>query len=158
MERLMKGLHSITGRGIATLSRVLKMTTTPTFMYLGACVLVVGALVLYIVPVGLPVGRYEAFFLWSTNHGVMTSPGGSSTIRVVVNDAGAMHSGNHWMWILGRTFVGREKVLGEGYIDNIEYVRARSIPVRWVSENEIEVDFCMSRKSSERLLHRIAVK
>jgi hypothetical protein len=154
----MKEIDRITGRGLATLSRVLKMPGTRTLMYLGASVLVVGALVLYIVPVGLPVGRYEAFFFWSTNHGVMTSPGGSSTIRVVVNDAGAMHSGNHWMWVLGKTFVGREKVLGEGYIDNIEYVRARSIPVRWVSENEIEVEFCVSRRSSELVLHRIAAK
>jgi hypothetical protein len=47
------------------------------------------------------------------------------------NDAGAMHSGHHWVWVLGRS-----GVVGQEYV-SIDDLQGGKLPLNWLSEDEI---------------------
>ena len=55
----------------------------------------------------------EPFVGYSRELSTINSPAGK-TYRVFVNDAGAMHSGNHWVWVVGQTWGVSVFVLGGG--------------------------------------------
>ena len=38
------------------------------------------------------------------------------TYRVYANDAGAMHSGNHWVWVVDHHWLTGRRVVLEGYV------------------------------------------
>jgi hypothetical protein len=73
-------------------------------------------------------------------------PEGSNEVSVVVNDAGAMHSGNHWVWVVQPSGGGRPHIVAEGYVGYADTSRER-LPLRWLSENGIEVSFLQGRHS-----------
>src|SRR4051812_18884446 len=98
------------------------------------------------VPAGLRVGSFEPFYLWSRDLGTFPSPEGTLEVRVVVNDAGAMHSGNHWTWVLSFSRLCGWRVVAEGYLF-YEDTRRETLPLRWLSEKEIEVRFRQGRRS-----------
>jgi hypothetical protein len=104
---------------------------------------------LQVVPAGLRLRSLEPYFFWSRDLGVFPSPGGTNEVRVVVNDAGAMHSGNHWIWVVKSPAGSRQRIVAEGYVLYDETSR-ETLPLRWVSENEIEVSFRTGRRASGR--------
>ncbi|HEY7427391.1 MAG TPA: hypothetical protein VH682_24365 [Gemmataceae bacterium] len=107
-----------------------------------------------VVPRGLRPRAYTPFFFASVDHGLISSPAGTHPVHVVVNDAGAMHSGNHWMWVIEYSPLTGRHILTEGYIANVDYIPDRVIPLRWVSDNEFEITFCKGRRSWEKSIVR----
>lgn len=60
----------------------------------------------------------------------ITSPNGK-TYQVFVNDAGAMHSGNYWTWVIDNHLLTGRYVVSEGYITS-EYSTVDSdLIVEW---------------------------
>jgi len=95
----------------------------------------------------------EAFLFASTRGQDLRSPDGSQTLSVYINDAGAMHSGNHWVWIVKDDIAFGTRVVVEGYITALERERLTSVPltVTW-NDRTLSVDFSRSRYGSERVL------
>lgn len=109
-----------------------------------------------VVPVGLRLHSVEPFYMWSRDLGSFPSPEGTNAVQIVVNDAGAMHSGNHWVWIIHSTRLSGQRILAEGYVEFVERDRER-FPLRWVSEGEIEVTFCQGRHSGVQITRTVPV-
>lgn len=77
----------------------------------------------------------------------LESPSGK-TYRVFVNDAGAMHSGNYWTWIVEDNLLSGMNVVSEGYITS-EYSTGESeLTVSWENDQP-SVQFEPSRYSME---------
>lgn len=78
------------------------------------------------------------YLLASVYKGRYSSPGGSSTITVYYNDAGAAHSGAHWTWfVVQRWPIGRVVIL-EGWSDT-EIIDG-PLDLEWTGEREFRVD------------------
>ena len=105
-----------------------------------------------VVPAGLRLRSVEPFYLWSRDLGTFPSPEGGSEVRILVNDAGAMHSGNHWAWIVQSSPLKGQRILAQGYVAFADSNRER-FPLRWVSESQVEVTFCKGRRSAEQVTH-----
>lgn len=111
--------------------------------------------VFQVIPRGLPIRSYVAYFLWSYNHGYFYSPERSNRIRIVVNDAGALHSGRHCMWIIAHSWVTGDAIIAEGYIANHKDILDGKIPVTWISETEIELECFAARHGPEKVSNRV---
>lgn len=109
-----------------------------------AVVLAVAAVRIYfaIVP------RGASFYPWAfarVEGPALTSPDGSRTVCVYFNDAGAMHSGNHWTWVVEDSWLWSRRVVSEGYLGPDIAVNTEPVPVEWGPHNEIRVRFLMER-------------
>lgn len=60
----------------------------------------------------------------------MTAPNGT-VYDVRVNDAGAMHSGNHWTWVVEYRWLTGMHVVTEGYLEPQVALDSNPIPVTW---------------------------
>ncbi len=100
-----------------------------------------------VVPAGLRLGSMEPYYLWSREPVRMPSPEGTREVQIVINDAGAMHSGNHWAWVLTRPSFTGQQIIAEGYF-GFDDVSAGKLPLKWLSEDEIEVRFRQGRHSA----------
>lgn len=78
---------------------------------------------------------------------ILKSPDGQRELRVFFNDAGAMHSGNHWTWIVEDCWWCGSRVVDEGYLD-YDALRTKSVPITWEANNEFRVDFLQDRYSA----------
>ena len=110
-----------------------------------------------VVPAGLRLRSVEPFYFWSRDLGTFTSPEGANEVRVLVNDAGAMHSGNHWAWVITSSAVWGRRIVAEGYVDSAE-ARGDSLPLRWLSEDEIEVTFRQGRRASMKVVRVYSIR
>ena len=67
-----------------------------------------------VVPMG---AEYIPYTSYSLDRGTIKSPSGEIyTVRV--NDGGAMHSGNHWTWVVGYRALTGYYVVTEGYLES----------------------------------------
>jgi hypothetical protein len=89
---------------------------------------------------------FEPFYFNSRDLGTFPSPEGTNEVKVIVNDAGAVHAGHHWTWVLKCSRLGGKRVVAEGYLDYVD-TRRGTLPLRWLSEGEIEVRFRQGRRS-----------
>jgi len=83
---------------------------------------------------------------------VLTSPDGRRTLKVYFNNAGAMHSGNHWTWVVEESrWLGR-RVVAQGYLSPQEAVSGGAVPLTWGEGNSIGVAFLAGKRSTQRKL------
>lgn len=84
-----------------------------------------------------------AAFIPFTGHShelpAITSPNGAS-YRVFVNDAGAMHSGNYWTWVVGHHWLTGRYVVTEGYISTEYSTGDSDLVVNWNADIPV-IDF-----------------
>jgi hypothetical protein len=75
----------------------------------------------------------------------LVSPDGQRTVHVVFNDAGAVHSGFHWTWLIVDDLVLGRSVVAEGY--SLPSVREGevSFPLRWVDDRTFVAGFVAGR-------------
>lgn len=79
----------------------------------------------------VPAGaRPTAYILASVDGGTITSPEGRQ-YEIQFNDAGAMHSGNHWTWVVGYSWLTGMYVETSGYLGGEYAVDGQRIPVEW---------------------------
>lgn len=62
-------------------------------------------------------------------------------LQVHVNDAGAAHSGHHWVWVVRYGFLRGWRVIASGYAADVHGLRTRDAD----SEGDIEIEFLDSR-------------
>jgi hypothetical protein len=109
-----------------------------------------------VVPAGLRLRSVEPYFTASRDLGAFPSPEGTREVRVVVNDAGAMHSGNHWVWVLAPTSLGGQRIVAEGYVP-FEETRRETLPLRWLSDSTISLSFRQGRRSAAVVTRTVSV-
>ena len=81
-----------------------------------ACTLLVPLLLMRVYYAFIPRGAsLEPFVGYSRELNPIRSPAGK-TCRVFVNDAGAMHSGNHWVWVIDHHWLTGKRVISDGYV------------------------------------------
>jgi hypothetical protein len=103
-----------------------------------------------VVPAGLRLRSFEPYFFASRDLGTFSSPEGAHAVRIIVNDAGAAHAGNHWAWVLRAAPVVGQQIVAEGYVDFLQSKR-ETFPLRWVSENQIALTFRKGRHSGGQI-------
>ncbi|MGB0561772.1 MAG: hypothetical protein ACPGVO_08190 [Spirulinaceae cyanobacterium] len=76
---------------------------------------------------------YTPFTSYSHQLPMLTSPNGK-TYQVFVNDAGAMHSGNYWAWVIDSHWLTGRYVVTEGYLTS-DYAKGElELIVEWDSD------------------------
>jgi hypothetical protein len=96
------------------------------------------------------VPRGASFFPWTmarVDGPTLRSPDGQRTVHVYFNDAGAMHSGNHWTWIVEDSWLWGRSVVSAGYLDPGIAVKGEPVPLEWGPHNEVQVRFLPGRYS-----------
>jgi hypothetical protein len=61
----------------------------------------------------------------------LRSPDGRRVVRVYFNDAGALHSGNHWTWVVEDSWSCGRRVVVQGYLGGEVAVRGAPVPLQW---------------------------
>jgi hypothetical protein len=92
--------------------------------------------------------RGASFYPWTmarVDGPTLNSPDGRRTVRVYFNDAGAMHSGNHWTWIVEDSWLWGRRVVAEGYVGPDVAVSGKPVPLEWGPRNEVRVRFLPGR-------------
>ena len=62
-----------------------------------------------------------------------------------------------WAWVLSSSRLWGRRVVAEGYLD-FEDTRRETVPLRWLSERQIEVRFRQGRRSDIGVIHTCAVQ
>jgi hypothetical protein len=83
--------------------------------------------------------------LWRVDGPVLRSPDGRRVVRVYFNDAGAMHSGNHWTWLVEDKWWCGRRVVAEGYLGPDVAVGGGPVPLTRGPNNEVRVTFLRRR-------------
>ena len=86
-----------------------------------------------LVPAG---AKSTAYILASVDGGTITSPNGSE-YAIHFNDAGSMHSGNHWTWVVDYNWLTGLRVKTAGYLGAEYAVDREQIPIEWDGEDPI---------------------
>lgn len=94
------------------------------------CTVVGARIALEIVPMG---ANPMVFFVSAVSGQQLMSPNGRR-YRIYYSDMGAMHSGNHWAWIVERRMWLGGRVIAEGYLKPRMRYQMEDVPVIWVEE------------------------
>lgn len=77
----------------------------------------------------------------------LTSPNGKRVVRVYFNDAGAMHRGNHWTWVVEHSWLTGNRVICGGFLDPDVASGRVPMPLVWDTNDEVHVQFLPGRDS-----------
>lgn len=91
-----------------------------------------------VVPWGASV---QPFLLASHSGGTLNSPDNQRELKVYFNDAGAMHSGNFWVWVVEDDWLLGPRVVNEGYLLQEHSNGTQPIPITWSAGNNFTIDF-----------------
>jgi hypothetical protein len=94
-------------------------------------------------------------FAWGEDGPPLVSPKGDWKLRVRFNDAGAMHSGNFWTWVIAKDRYGWEYVIAEGYSDSSVRYGEQALPVHWLDDGAFEIKFVDGRYSGTYRTQRV---
>jgi hypothetical protein len=99
----------------------------------------------HFIPSGTSFSPYWSFLDPIVEGPRLVSPEGRRVIRVMFNDAGAAHSGNHWTWLIVDDWIAGKRVIAEGYSrPDVRYGKA-GFPSRWLDERTLSVAFAARR-------------
>lgn len=85
----------------------------------------------------VPAGaKSTAYILASVEGGTITSPAGNE-YTIQFNDAGAMHSGHHWTWVVGYSWLTGSYVKTASYLGSEYAVDGKQIPIKWDGEQPL---------------------
>jgi hypothetical protein len=98
--------------------------------------------------------RYPFWFA-SDDGPSFVSPDGQRAVHVVFNDAGGMHSGFHWTWLIVDDLLLGRTVVAEGF--SLPAVRRRevSFPFRWVDDRTFSAGFVAGRHDPKPVEHAV---
>jgi len=80
----------------------------------------------------------------------LTSPDGRRVVRAYFNDAGAMHSGNHWTWVVEDCWWSGRHVVAQGYLGSDVAVSGAPFPIEWGPADDFRVRFLPRRYGGAR--------
>ena len=105
---------------------------------------------------GVPAGVDNpiAWRWWAVDGEPIRSPDGLWVISVRFHDAGAMHSGPHWTWLVARGRWGRRRVIAEGFSTSDVRMGRAPLPVRWIDNKTFDIDFQSQRYRSPTMTRR----
>jgi hypothetical protein len=113
-----------------------------------ACSIVIGLGLVRVYFGFIPRGAsLEPWLLGRVNGPELRSPDGQRSVRVYFNDAGAMHRGNHWTWVIETRWWCGRRVVAAGYLGPDVAVEKGPVPLEWGPKDEIRVRFLPGRDS-----------
>jgi hypothetical protein len=126
-----------------------RLWITKRWLIAMAIVLVIPLLVVRAYRHAMPAGaEFYPFWYASLEGPRLYSPDGRRVVQVVFNDAGAMHSGNFWTWLIVEDWLTGKRVVAEGYsVSDVRYRRV-PFPLRWIDDRTISVVFRTRRRES----------
>lgn len=74
-----------------------------------------------------------------------SSPDGHRNIKIYFNDAGGMHSGNHWTWVVENHWVTGPRVVSEGYLGGEHAQGKEAVPITWSNNHDFKIDYLPTR-------------
>lgn len=109
-----------------------------------ACILLVPLFCTRLYYMVVPRGAsLEPFVGYSQELSPISSPAGK-TYRVFVNDAGAMHSGNHWVWVVDHHWLTGKRVILAGYVTPEYATGEAELLVQWQGDVPV-IQFAATR-------------
>ena len=85
----------------------------------------------------VPAGaKSTAYIMARIDGGTITSPNGKK-YAIQFNDAGAMHSGHHWTWVIDYHWLTGMNVKTAGYLGAEYAVGQEQIPIEWSGDDPI---------------------
>ncbi len=85
----------------------------------------------------VPAGaKSTAYIMARVDGGTITSPNGNE-YAIQFNDAGAMHSGHHWTWVIDYSWITGLYVKTAGYLGPKYAVDGERIPIEWDEDNPV---------------------
>ena len=88
------------------------------------------------IPRGLRWDSLIPFTSATVDGGQIASPNGTP-YRAWFNDAGGMHSGHHWTYIVGYNSLTGKLLVDEGYLGAEYAVEGEEIPISWNGESPV---------------------
>jgi hypothetical protein len=88
----------------------------------------------------------------------LISPDGRRVVRVMFNDAGAAHSGNHWTWLIVDDWLTGKRVVSEGYSRPEVRQGEVAFPSRWLDAQTLSVAFATRRYDDRMALKSVVVQ
>ena len=76
------------------------------------------------------------FWLASDNGPELTSPSGARVVYVFFNDAGALHSGGHWTWVVEDHWFFGPRVVAEDELSRSIRNGDEPVPLSWDEDEE----------------------
>jgi hypothetical protein len=89
----------------------------------------------------IPSGASVIPWLYASSKGPVISSPDNEDYSVYFNDAGGMHSGNYWTWIVSSSFLWGRSVVAQGYVSDPVRFGDVDFPVVGWKENAPIVDF-----------------
>ena len=86
------------------------------------------------------------YAVFAVDRGEHVSPDGTCWVRVVINDAGAMHSGNHWMFIARYHWSTGYRIVSAGYVAGSR----DPLPMKWIDSKVLRIEYLMDRRIESR--------
>ncbi len=112
----------------------------------------------HFIPSGTSFYPYWAFLDPIVEGLELVSPDGRRMVRVMLNDAGAAHSGNHWTWLIVDHWLSGKHVLAEGYCRADVRREDLAFPSQWLDDQTLSVAFCAGRYDVHGPMKRILVR
>jgi hypothetical protein len=88
----------------------------------------------------------------------LISPDGTLVVRVMFNDAGAAHRGNHWTWLIVDDWLFGKRVVAEGYTRPEVRQGEVAFPSRWLDARTLSVAFATRRYDDRLPLKSVVVQ
>ena len=99
--------------------------------------------------------QIRLYLSYSRNVGDFISPDDRIKISIIINDAGAMHSGYHWTWVVRNNWWGKE-IVATGWLRPIDFIDKK--PIRWIDNNNLKIFFVNGRHSNIAKITEISFK
>ena len=110
------------------------------------CIIALMAITARIWPHFVPWGASIPPFILASHAGpTLQSPDVQREIKVYFNDAGGMHSGNCWTWVVEDHWLFGPHVVSEGYLLHEHSTGVEPVPITWSTNNNFTIKFRPSR-------------
>jgi hypothetical protein len=100
----------------------------------------------HVVPRG---AEFLPYILASVRGPEIKTPDGEIGLRVMFNDAGAAHSGNHWTWIVKNDWLLGKRVIAKDYSGSAVRFGERRFPIKWLDNRTAEIEFVAGRQNNK---------
>jgi len=101
-------------------------------------------------PIGVPLSDFSAF--WFASEETTSTSADGVVLRHVLNDAGAAHSGLHYVWVLHRrSWWLPWRVVASGWSES----RKADEAIRWLDRTTFEIQLGNRRRSATLITHRV---
>ena len=123
------------------------------WLYIVSVVVLAGVRVYYEIH---PLRHWVRLLGWdfTRDYGIIHSPGRDKAVRVRIEEVGAQRSGNPYIWVTTYSIPSGYRLAADGFIDAEDYALTRCVPLRWATDDEIEITLSVGKRRGSHKLTR----